>query len=45
MSAKTSDTLLAQANQAGAESWELVNVVHRTNSNLEWVGFFKRLQH
>ena len=37
--------LLEEANKAGAESWELVSVVHKTNSNLEWTGFFKRLQH
>ena len=42
LAAQSSEALMLQANQSGAESWELVNAVHVTDSNLKWVGFFKR---
>ena len=42
VSAKSSEALMAEANQNSATSWELVNVVHVTDSNLKWVGFFRR---
>jgi hypothetical protein len=42
VTAKSPEALMLQANQDGAESWELVNLVHVTDSNLKWVGFFKR---
>jgi len=42
VSAKSTEGLMVQADQDGAESWELVSVVHATDSNLKWVGFFKR---
>src|SRR5262245_53285592 len=42
VSAKSSEALMVEANRNSAGSWELVNVVHVTDSNLKWVGFFKR---
>jgi hypothetical protein len=42
VAAQSSDALIVQANQNGAESWELVNAVHATDTNLKWVGIFKR---
>jgi hypothetical protein len=33
---------MMQANRDAADSWELVNITHVTDSNLKWVGFFKR---
>jgi len=45
VSAKSSEGLLVQANQDGTASWELVSAVHVTDSNLKWVGFFKRQTH
>jgi hypothetical protein len=45
VAAKSSEGLLVQANQDGTASWELVSAVHVTDSNLKWVGFFKRQTH
>jgi hypothetical protein len=42
VAAKSSEGLMMQANQDAADSWELVNITHVTDSNLKWVGFFKR---
>jgi hypothetical protein len=42
LAAKSPEALMVQANQNVAESWELVNAVHVTDSNLKWVGIFKR---
>jgi len=42
VAAQSSEALMVQANQNSAESWELVNIVHVTDSNLKWIGFFRR---
>src|SRR5262245_55623530 len=43
--AKSPEALVAEANQGGGESWEMVSAVHVLNTNrYQWVGFFKRLK-
>jgi hypothetical protein len=45
MGAKSPEELVAQANQGGTQSWEMVSAVHVLNTNrYQWVGFFKRLK-
>lgn len=43
--AQSPEALVAEANQGGGESWEMVSAVHVLNTNrYQWVGFFKRLK-
>jgi hypothetical protein len=45
MVARSPEELVAQANQGGTQSWEMVSAVHVLNTNrYQWVGFFKRLK-
>jgi hypothetical protein len=45
MVAKSPEELVAQANRAGTDSWEMVSSVHVLNTNrYQWAGFFKRLK-
>ena len=45
MLARSPEELVAQANQGGTQSWEMVSAVHVLNTNrYQWVGFFKRLK-
>ena len=45
MVAKSPEALVTQANQGGAQSWEMVSAVHVLNTDrYQWVGFFKRLK-